>query len=319
MIIPLAISGCLVRTGDTKDMAILPTSTIGRNQFTATLGFISAQTNQSQYDGVDGVKLIVLNATSSDIRIPAPPNAQVGERTFRFYKKTLMGWKRLFPIPGYLAEPIAPAPEMMVQAGQKVELSMAHIMGSYTEWKAESVWLAGDFIVQIRYDPPSAFTGDEFVQYSNEFAISTTVSITKTNVEVHLVRSQPLAFELQNNSNVPLWFPVACSSAPPIAEGSVFRDDGYVSLQRLTEDKTWQIIRLAKTDCKEKTTPIRIDPGQTATIDGSSWFQERVLDAGVGSYRWDVVFYLEEFDAGAGTRALNDARHVFSDIFKLDQ
>ena len=178
--------------------------------------------------------------------------------------------------------------------------------------------MKGEFIVQTRYEyGPSTF-GGELAQYSNSFVVEEDESVEIDGVAVS-THPQSLVFDLRNDSTFPFWFASPCSSAYVQFGGSVFSDDGFLSLQHLVEDGAWHLMRLAETDCDGLTEPFQIAPGQDVTIDGTGWFQEKTDEIGCGTYRWDVVFYLEEYDAGAGSRGLRNVRHVFSEPFEFGE
>lgn len=302
----LTASSCLAKISDMEDATSLPTPMTG--------GSIDIRTNQFQYSSLEGLMLIVFNGTLTDIRIPTPRDAEVGEQTFRFYQKTMVGWERLCPIPGYLAVPIAEDSRLSIPAGHEIEFSISHTMGSYCAYRSKSPRLTGEFVVQIKYEQDHRATDNELVQYSNEFLIGETETV-EVNAVVVSAQSQSLTFNLQNDSDAPLWFPSPCSSIPGHYVHTAFGDDGYLSLQRATSEGTWQIIHIDETDCDDKTEPIRVDPGEAVTIAAAQWFQSELDNIIPGIYRWDVVFYLENYESST----LRDVRHVFSEPFEYEQ
>lgn len=311
--------GCSSETKNSRNLTTTPSVKINENKSENLSNSVSVQTNRPQYNDGERLILVVSNITSKDIRIPNPRDARIGEGTFRFYKRSAMGWKRLYPFPGYLAPQIANVAELVIPVDHEAEFDITHIMGSYTEYPVMPKHLAGEFVVQIRYEQNHSTNGDELVQYSNMFLIREIGSITETKINIGLISPQSLMFDLQNNSSSPLWLPSPCSSSPVIYEGQVFSDDGYLSLQRLTDEGAWQIIRFAKANCEGMDEPVRIDPGHTTVINAVQWFQKRVDELAPGIYRWDVVFYLEEKNDRAGVIVLKDAHHVFSEVFEYGQ
>ena len=98
VVILLVVSGCLIEAGDTEETTPLPTAT--------TRGSIGVRTSRTRYR-YGGIKLVISNGTLSDIRIPTPLDDRMGEHTFRFYRKTPIGWERLIPPTSYITiEPI---------------------------------------------------------------------------------------------------------------------------------------------------------------------------------------------------------------------
>ena len=266
---------------------------------------VSVQTDLPRYN-IDHVGLIVSNATQADITIPASQTDRVSERTFRFYKKTPLGWKRLQPDPGTLVVPLAQEPGLLVPAHSKIDVDITDFLGPYSEEFGAP--LTGTFIAQVRYIRSDQF---EFVQYSNEFPIDDTEPVTHTELNVNLVRAPSFGFTLQNNSNKPVWFSALCNNAA-VAYGA---DDGYSTLQCLTEEGSWEPLY---GECTRGIPPARVDPGKTLTVDGAPWFEKKLNDRPPGIYRWDVVLYLK-FDPEHNDAILRDVRHIFSETFQYGQ
>jgi hypothetical protein len=82
-----------------------------------------------------------------------------------------MGWQRLYPLPGYLAVPVSQDTELLIPAGQRIQLDITHIIGVYELSAQGHEALQGQYVVQLRYEPNSIADYDEMVQYSNEFSV----------------------------------------------------------------------------------------------------------------------------------------------------
>ncbi len=307
----LASQGCLSEINDARNATPTPKEALSR-----PLGTVKMETDKSQYAITDSVELVVSNTSTAKIIIPFPQNSEVGEQTFRFYKKTLMGWRRLYPIPGLLVAPVVNAPGLVIPSGSKSEISISPYLDTYDIDRNYASPLIGTFMVQTRYSRNDLGGTDELVQYSNAFQIGEAESIDVTGVTVNVTQTRSLVFSLQNNSNMPIWVPNRCSQAELQYGHSAFSDDGLLSLQRLTDETTWQIIRTTKTDCVNAIEPPQVVlPGQAITIHGTQWFQAKLADLPAGIYRWDVVFYLE-YDQVYKDYILRDVRHIFSETFE---
>jgi hypothetical protein len=311
----LTASSCLTGVNGTPPTVFLSPTASGTESDDAS-GYIEVQTSQPRYGLDEGLELIVTNDTPTDIRISVPPLAVVGEEAFRFYERTATGWRRLYPIPGYHAEPLGEGSSLVVPAGGERELDITHTLGAYMAYASESPTLTGEFLIQVRYGYADSPVTGELVQYSNEFRIGEEEPALGMDVNVQLVQRRSIAFTLTNNSDAPLWIPI-CSSIPVHYGGRAFSDDGYSSLQRLTDNGTWQIIRDICLDPSQRAEPIQVCPGQEVSVDPARWFYYECDNLPPGTYRWDVVFYLEDYGANSD-RMLRDVRHVFSDVFECD-
>ncbi len=254
----------------------------------------------------DSNDLIIYNGTATDIFIPYPASDNdVGERTFRFYQKTPLGWNRLYPLPipdltaGWV--PGGP-PGLVISPGHEEAIAISEFLIAYTNP------LTGTYLVQVRYQRGPTDKNDNLVLYSNEFQV--TAPVNQTYVTVTLEPSRPLTFDLSNAADVPIWFIDVCSSWG--IKGGV--EDGYLSLQRQTSDEGWELIHGT---CKSKMDPKEIDPGQTLKIDGTRWFKEKLDGLTAGTYRWDIVFYLA-INREWNKPFLEEVRHIFSEPFKYD-
>lgn len=305
----LVAVGCQVNTKN-RDYATPVTATKNRDYATPVTTdeshsrstYVTIQTDKAWYQyEYEPVRLVISNLTSADITIPVQESDHRGERTFRFYKKTPLGWKRLQPIPDQFVPPIAEEPGLVVPARTKVELDISQFLGAHSEKFGAP--FTGTFIAQIRYIRSDQY---ELVQYSNEFAINDTIPVSRAEVIVSLTQPESLVFGLQNNSNRPIWLSDLCNNVP-IAYGG---DEGYTTLQRLTDEGTWEPLY---GECTGGIPPALISPGQTMIIDGAKWFQKKLEHHPAGVYRWDVVLYLE---LDQGPPILRDVRHIYSEAFE---
>ena len=314
-IVCLATSACVTPVAPASTGMAGATDTLN-----APAGKIQAQVSVSGLNTDQDLDLIITNATPRDILIPVSRDSEAGEYTFRLYRETPMGWNRLLHRPGYLTDPIAIEPGLVVPAGRDVQVPIGETIGAYiTEgWYGSG----GKLVVQVRYVPwPDTALAQpgETVQYSDAFPTSGSKVVTRTFVSVSPDPSRSLAFALSNNSEAALWIPVNCMPDTRPANAHPFSDDDYLSLQRQTPEGTWQVIRGIAKLCSMKDDPLRVESGQTVIVDASAAFQSLEAQLGLGNYRWDIVFYLEQEDNGAGTFDLREGRHVFSPVFQWEE
>ena len=291
--LPLFVTACRSRLPDVH--TVTPIAVTGESSQSHSLKLI---VQDSEWD-----KLIVVNSTATDILIPYSISDPVGEKTFRFYRKTPIGWERMQPMPDIIVPPLANDPGVVISAQNTSTLNLG-LMGAYQPYLG--VPLTGTFMIQVRYRFMNSES--EKVQYSNEFSVDSQQTISRTDVELSYLPPEPLRFTLRNNSLAPIWFIDVCTSRY-IDYGS---DDGFLSLQRLTDEGTWQVIR---GDCNQVTDPIRINSKQTTTIDGGQWFNKKIKEAGAGVYRWEVVIYLS-YDVSHNDPVLRYGHHIFSQTFE---
>jgi hypothetical protein len=257
----------------------------------------------------DNSDLIIYNRTSNDIFIPFPAkDNNVGERTFRFYQETPLGWRRLYPLPipdlyaGWI--PGGP-PGLVISPGRKEEIAISEFLIAYTYTRT----LTDTNMVQVRYKRNPTDNNDNLVLYSDDSDVAAPIS--QTQVSVTSTQPQSLIFNLQNASSVPIRFIDICPNWG-VKSGA---EDGYLSMQRQTIEGGWEIIH---GKCKLKTDPSQVDPGKTIQIDGAPWFKEELDGLPDGIYRWDVAFYLAVNRDGSRPY-LDDVRHVFGKPFKYPQ
>jgi hypothetical protein len=276
------------------------------------------ETDKSQYHHgtLGSVGLIISNTSSAGIFIPFPADDVAGDQTFRFYKKTSMGWRSLDHEPDHFVAPAVKAPGLVIPSGSEAKIGISNYLGSLDNDMSGAGLVTGTLIVQTRYSRNQLGSTDEFVQYSSEFQIGETESIDVTGVTVDVTQARSRVFSLHNNSDMSIWIPDRCSL--PGYRRDAFTD-AVPSLQRLSDEKTWQIIRASKIDCINAVEPVRaVWPGRAITIDGAPWFQANSADLPAGTYRWDVVFYLE-YELDHKDVIVRDGRHIFSKTFEYGQ
>lgn len=296
LIIAIVASGCSAKVPGKGDTSPSPSK-----ELSTQLGQVMVQRDSNNDN------LIIYNRTSNDIFIPYPAkDNDVGERTFRFYQETPLGWKRLYPLPspdlfaGWI--PGGP-PGLTISPGRKEEIAINEFLIAYTHSPTDT------YMVQVRYKRNPTDENDNLVLYSDEF--QAIASISQTQVTVIATQPQSLLFNLQNASNVPIWFIDVCSKWG--IKGGV--EDGYLSIQRQTDEGGWEVIH---GKCRLKTEPVQVNPGKTMQINGGQWFKEELDGLPAGIYRWDVAFYLA-VNRDWGQPFLEDVRHIFGQPFKYAQ
>ncbi|CAG0936195.1 hypothetical protein TFLX_05061 [Thermoflexales bacterium] len=273
-----------------------------------TQGSVRAYTTQSQYQGLEAWNIVISNTLNSEIAIPTPKGDPIGEATFRFYRKQAAGWQRLIPLPGYLAAVNPGSSEFRLVPNTQLEFDISPVMASHFAWPLDG--LEGYyFLVQVRYTRrPIAEMQGELVVYTNEFAIPGPASLVNPGLVVEINHPGIADLELKNGFSAPLWVPSPCSNVQVYNE-----DNGYTSLERATEEGTWTVIRPYKSGCRgELFDLVQIDPGQSMTLKHSYWFPAKDDASTPGTYRWNVVYYLEN-----EVTLLRDTRHVYSEPFDV--
>lgn len=168
------------------------------------------------------------------------------------------------------------------------------------------------------------YDGNEYVVYSNEILIVESSQPSRFRMPpsdlpdtlgINTEIVEPYAVALTNNSKVILWFNPLCSDV----EVDVNQPADYslhATLQRQSDEGTWQVLRPDKDHCTMVKDAIRIEPGETVQLfvgDGQPPPDE--LDPGV--YRWHLVSYIDPFpECNAYNACFRSGVHLFTDTFE---
>ncbi len=278
------------------------------------IGSLQIYTTQPGFTGWGSWELVISNTTATTVTIPTPRSAKAGEATYRFYRQDAMGWQGLIARPGYMAEVYDeythPDNSHLQIAGHSAfTLDFAQVMGVYFALPEMTDQLEGVFLVQVRYQhDPVLPTSHELVQYTNEFTLNQAEPVADLEMAIKVNNPQRDQIEVQNTSTETLRMPSVCS------QGNGYDPDDHSSLQRLTEEGTWEVFRPEASFCKKSLPAINIPPGRSTKVDVAQWVPLGT-DIAPGTYRWDIVILFKR--KYPGFDPFEYSRHVFSPTFEI--
>ncbi len=291
-VIGLFIAGCYSQT-NTPISVPVPTAVLAPHK---AANLVSVHTDKVLYT-TTWPQLTITNSTAEEISVPTPDYGMGhgGEATFHFYRKTLMGWKRLQPLPGIIVPPVANSPQLIVPAQGEASIDIGQVFGAYGNEFGIKETITGTFMMQVRYAKRDV---DNLLAYSNEFSVGEAAPTSPTEISLELVPKQPFVFRLRNTSGQDVWYSDTCTN----------NASSSTTLQKLTSDGTWHVV----TAVCESTPLVQLRSGQTLSVDSTKPFRSKLDQLASGRYRWDVVVYLS-LDSSSYTAG---EYHIFSDAFE---
>jgi hypothetical protein len=158
----------------------------------------------------------------------------------------------------------------------------------------------------------------EYVVYSNRIAYAGSDVARRSDslvdaLHIGVSLDEPFLVSLTNDASERIWYNSICSDfpSPPSYFGL-----GITTLERYSDQGTWQVIRPDRRLCERVVSPVPIDPCDQVSISMSDGYPAwKELSPGV--YRWNVVYYAE------GNLLLPDPpisvyseRHLFTETFR---
>ncbi len=159
----------------------------------------------------------------------------------------------------------------------------------------------------------------EFVVFSDKFTVAENLDPEwkNANVWVSLGRFPERTVRFHNESEQAVWLNPLCSDRPTGGEqgDTIYpyaHREIYPTLQRQTDEETWQVIRPERKACLETAPPLEIKPGNSVLIELWQGYPVEQIALTPGTYRWDIV-YFQSYDSRHNI--FETAMHIFTETF----
>jgi len=182
--------------------------------------------------------------------------------------------------------------EFVLRAGAIEKLSQIGLFVTVYDM----VFRKGPFMLEMGYHILSNKDKNlEYVVYSNEFTVPETLDKElTTEIQITVKNLSPRQIDLYNGTNEVLLYKPLCSEFSGDQAAVVdpyFADEKFTTLQRQTNQGTWQIFRPRPSDCTQVVAPVEIAPGEDVTLELWRGYPIERLDLQPGIYRWNVVYF----------------------------
>jgi len=165
------------------------------------------------------------------------------------------------------------------------------------------------------------YNENEYVVYSNRFVITQTSQLPIFRspppglAQTVIIRTDvldPYTVSLTNNWTKAIWFNPFCSA---INFDYDTGDHRFATLQRQTNEGTWQVIQPDSLRCGMNDQPTRIGPGEAVQISLRDGYPVS-NSLGSGVYRWHLVYYIDPFPVFCDVQCAVGGIHLFTEPFR---
>lgn len=210
---------------------------------------------------------------------------RVNLNNVRVFYKTPWGWD-FFPRRGRSNFEVDG--EFVIRAGATEKLSQIGLfVAAY-----DMVFRKGPFMLEMGYHILSDKDKSvEYAVYSNEFTIPETGAGPITEIQITVRTLSPRRIAFYNGTTEKLLYKPLCSDDQAVVVDPYLADERFTTLQRQTNEGTWQIFRPRPSDCTQVVAPVEIVPGEEITLELWRGYPIERLDLQPDTYRWNVVYF----------------------------